>query len=87
MKAKELGLLKELVHMGFDLQFSSRCDDWDMELLRGFNSVEIAELSAEFCQYNGDQEEYEEDRFIRVGMISAGRFLFDKLIRQLEATQ
>ena len=87
MKAKELSLLKELVHMGFDLQFSSRCDDWDMELLRGFNSVEIAELSNEFCQYNGDPENYEEDRFIRVGMISAGRFLFDKLMRKLEATQ
>ena len=85
MKAQELTLLKELVRMGFDHELSSRCDDFDMDLLADFNAVEIAELSSEFCQYNGDPENYEEDQFIRVGMISAGRFLFSKLMQRVEA--
>ncbi len=85
MKPKELTLLAALVKLGFDRQFARNCDDFDMDLLADFSGPEIAELSNEFCQYNGDPENYEEDRFIRVRMPSAGQFLFDKLMNKLEA--
>lgn len=82
MNEKELRLLKRLVRMGFDMEFTSRCDDFDDELLTDFNADEIAALSSEFSQWNGDPEYADEtERFTRVGMMSAGKFLFDKLIR------
>jgi hypothetical protein len=84
MKRKEIRLLQELVRMGFDQEFSRVCDDFDMELLKEFSSVDLAELSSEFCQWNGDPENYEEDRIIRVGMKSVGRFLFNKLMRRID---
>ena len=84
MSKQELALLKELVRMGFDMEFSRRCDDFDMALLQDFGPIEIATLSRQFGAYNGDPENYEHDRFYRVGMPSAGKFLFDKLLREWE---
>lgn len=85
MSEKELKLLKELVRRGFDMEFNSRCDDFDMELLAEFDAVDIAELSMEFSYWNGDPEHCEAQRFTRVGMTSAGKFLFAKLMKSLES--
>jgi hypothetical protein len=84
MSEKELKLLKELVRMGFDMEFSRRCDDFDMELLADFDSYEIADLSTQFSYWNGDPEYADEsERFVRVGMRSAGKFLFAKLMKSV----
>ena len=85
MPDKEIALLKTLVRAGFDMTFTRGCDDFDDDLLKDFTLTEIAQLSVEFSDWNGDPEEMTDSRFTTVGMRSAGAFLFSKAMKELEA--
>ncbi len=83
MNINELLLLKELVRRGFDMEYSGCCDDFDGDLIKDFTAFDIAVLSREFSAWNGDPENYDGGRFLRVGMRSAGKFLMAKLLKPL----